>query len=143
MAQTIAALAGELCADDSPDGIQTRERLSQSAGKPSPHAGRVCKAAQRVVDTFLAAAPAATGLRHFIVASVRPVRGAAVLRVTIEPQAELPAGLATDRVLAALRGQRAHLRGMLAATIDGKKTPELQFVLKLAVCAGMDVDLDD
>jgi hypothetical protein len=142
LAGALAALAEELCADDSPDGIRALKRRPQTGGKPSPHVGRVCKATQRVVDAFLAAAPGATGLGHFIVASVRPIRGAAVLCVTIAPQADLSGGLEADFVLETLRAQRPHLRGILACTIDGKKTPELQFVLKLDVPKEMDEDLD-
>jgi len=99
LAGALAALAEELCADDGPDGIRALERRPQTGGKPSPHVGRVCKATQRVVDAFLAAAPGATGLGHFIVASVRPIRGVAVLCVTIAPRADLPGGLEADFVL--------------------------------------------
>ncbi len=95
------------------------------------------------MDAFLAVAPAATGPGHFQVASVRSVRGAAVLSVTIEPQAELPAELATNGILEALRARRAHLRGMLATEIDGKQVPELQFVLKLVMSDEELPDLDD
>ncbi|MBK6734114.1 MAG: hypothetical protein IPG61_08490 [bacterium] len=139
----LATLTDELSADDGPDGRRGLDRSSRIGDKPNPHAGRVGKAAQRVVDAFLAVAPAATGPGHFQVASVRSVRGAAVLSVTIDPRAELPAELATNGILEALRARRAHLRGMLATEIDGKQMPELQFVLKLVMSDEELPDLDD
>jgi hypothetical protein len=139
----LATLTDELSVDDGPDGRRNLDRMSRIGDKPSPHAGRVGKAAQRVVEAFLAAAPTSTGLGHFQVATVRPVRGAAVLSVTIEPQAELATELAAKDILEALRARRALLRGLLASEIDGKKVPELQFVIKLEMSGEVPPDLGD
>ena len=87
---------------------------------------QLCSQVEEAVVYALASSGDAA-LRDVLVVSVVPARGAALLRVTVESDADGVDGM--DRVFAKLTRAKGSLRAEIAAAITRKRTPELVFVV--------------
>lgn len=96
------------------------------SGASHPKLFQLCSQVEEAVVYALGASRDAA-LRDVLVVSVAPARGAALLQVTVESDADGVDGM--DRVHAKLTRAKGYLRSEIAMAINRKRTPDLTFVV--------------